>query len=34
MGNLDVEAINAATICDFAKLMADKNASANATIIY
>ena len=33
MGNLDVKAINAVTIYDFAELMADKNASANATII-
>jgi integrase len=33
MGNLDVKAINAVTIYDFAELMAEKNASANATII-
>ncbi len=33
MGNLDVKAINAVTIYDFAELMADKNGSANATII-
>ena len=33
MGNLDVKAINAVTIYDFAELMADKNSSANATII-
>ena len=33
MGNLDVKAISAVTIYDFAELMADKNGSANATII-
>jgi integrase len=33
MGNLDVKAINAVTIYDFAELMTDKNGSANATII-
>ena len=30
MGNLDVKAINAVTIYDFAELMADKKSSANA----
>ncbi|MGC6498031.1 MAG: DUF6538 domain-containing protein, partial [Candidatus Puniceispirillaceae bacterium] len=33
IGNLDVKAINAVTIYDFAELMADKKSSANATII-
>ena len=33
MGDLDVQAINAVTLYNFAELMADKNGSANATIV-